>query len=108
MNLKNRILITGGAGYIGSKLSTRLVELGFSTVTDILKYNKNSLSHLLSHKNFNFIHADTRNKLILNDQIKKRYYCPSSRFSRSPLCDKFPQMAKELNLKIISHILSSL
>ena len=73
MNLKNRILITGGAGYIGSKLSTRLVELGFSvTVIDILKYNKNSLSHLLSHKNFNFIHADTRNKLILNDQIKKK------------------------------------
>ena len=30
MKLKNRVLITGGAGYIGSKLSTRLVELGFN------------------------------------------------------------------------------
>ena len=70
MKLKNRILITGGAGYIGSKLSTRLVELGFAvTVIDILKYNKNSLSHLLSHKNFNFIHADTRNKKILSAKL---------------------------------------
>ena len=96
MNLKNRILITGGAGYIGSKLSTRLVELGFSvTVIDILKYNKNSLSHLLSHKNFNFIHADTRNKLILNDQIKKNdIIVPLAALVGAPLCINFLKWPK--------------
>ena len=110
MKLKNRVLITGGAGYIGSKLSTRLVELGFNvTVIDILKYNKNSISHLLSHKNFNFIHEDTRNKKILSDQIKKNdIIIPLAALVGAPLCDKFPKMARELNLKTISFILSKL
>ena len=67
MQRKSRILITGGAGYIGSKLSTRLVELGYDvTVIDILKFNKNSLLHLLSKKNFKLIYGDTRNKNLLN------------------------------------------
>jgi UDP-glucose 4-epimerase len=40
-----KILITGGAGYIGSILSTSLVELGYAvTVVDLLKYNESSLS----------------------------------------------------------------
>ena len=36
-----KILITGGAGYIGSMLSTRLIEKGYQvTVVDLLKYDK--------------------------------------------------------------------
>ena len=36
-----KILITGGAGYIGSMLSTKLVNLGYNvTVLDLLKYDK--------------------------------------------------------------------
>ena len=43
-----KILITGGAGYIGSKLATALVNLGHKvTVVDILHYNKNSIYHLI-------------------------------------------------------------
>ena len=46
-------LITGGAGYIGSKLATKLVNLNFEvTVIDILKFSKNSLNHLFYKKNF--------------------------------------------------------
>ena len=42
-----KILITGGAGYIGSTLCTELVKLGhIVTVLDIMKYNTDSLSHL--------------------------------------------------------------
>ena len=40
---KKNILITGGAGYIGSMLSTELVNLGHTvTVVDTLKYSSNS------------------------------------------------------------------
>ena len=64
MIFKN-ILITGGAGYIGSKLTTRLVQIGHQvTVIDKLMYDKNSLNHLFIYKNFKFIYDDL-NKIIL-------------------------------------------
>ena len=50
------VLLTGGAGYIGSKLTTRLVQIGHQvTVIDKLMYDKNSLNHLFIYKNFKFI-----------------------------------------------------
>ena len=40
------ILITGGAGFIGSKLCTKLIELGAKvTCIDIMKYSDDSLNH---------------------------------------------------------------
>ena len=46
-----KILITGGAGYLGSILTTKLVYLGYDvTVIDILEFNKISLSHLFLKK----------------------------------------------------------
>ena len=53
-----KILITGGAGYIGSMLSTELVNLGYKvTVIDLLKYSETSLNHLYFNKLFKFINA---------------------------------------------------
>ncbi len=62
-----KILITGGAGYIGSILATELVELGHQvTVVDLLKYSTSSLNHLYNSKNFEFVHADVMDKKIMN------------------------------------------
>ena len=52
----SKILITGGAGYIGSMLCTKLLEEGhIVTAIDLLKYDKGSLNHLYFHKNFKLI-----------------------------------------------------
>ena len=60
----SKILITGGAGYIGSMLCTKLLEVGHSVTTiDLLKYDKSSLSHLYFYKNFNLIKEDIRKKV---------------------------------------------
>ena len=64
MQNKN-IVITGAAGYLGSMLSTKLVQAGYNvTAVDLLKYEKNSLAHLFFYKNFNFLKVDvTKTKI---------------------------------------------
>ena len=63
--MKN-ILITGGAGYIGSKLATKLISRKFKvTVIDILKFSSNSLNHLFGCKNFYFVNDDVRNEILM-------------------------------------------
>jgi len=43
--MTKKILITGGAGYIGSMLTSQLVNLGYEvTVIDLLKFSSNSLN----------------------------------------------------------------
>ena len=54
--MTKKILITGGAGYIGSMLTSKLVNLGYEvTVIDLLKFSSNSLNHLHFFKNFKLI-----------------------------------------------------
>ena len=65
-----KILITGGAGYIGSMLSTELIKLGHKvTVIDLLKYSENSIDHLHFNNNFEFIHEDATNSKIIKKHI---------------------------------------
>ena len=52
----SKILITGGAGYVGSMLCTKLLQDGHSVTTvDLLKYDKSSLNHLYFFKKLRFI-----------------------------------------------------
>ena len=70
----SNILITGGAGYIGSMLSTELVRLGHKvTVIDLMKYKKDSLNHLLFFKNFKLVKKDIRNSKVMKKSYKKKY-----------------------------------
>ena len=98
-----KILITGGAGYIGSLLATKLISLGHSvTVVDLLKYTSSSLNHLYSFKKFNFIHADVRNKKIMKNLISKNeYIIPLAGLVGAPLCEKFKKEAIDVNYKAI-------
>ena len=82
-----KILITGGAGFIGSMLSTELINLGYKvTVIDKIKYSKNSLLHLLSNKNFTLI-KDIRAPKVLKEHMKnKDYIIPLAALVGAPLC----------------------
>ena len=63
------ILVTGGAGYIGSKLVTKLLDLNHKvTVIDTLKFSSKSLNHLFNHKNFNFV---KKSKNLFGNNIEK-------------------------------------
>jgi len=52
----SKVLITDGAGYIGSMLATELIKDGHEvTIIDLLKYDKGSLNHLYFNKKFKLI-----------------------------------------------------
>ena len=98
-----RVLITGGAGYIGSMLCTKLVEDGYHvTAVDLLKYDKGSLNHLYFYKNFKLIREDIRKKNLMKKLIKKNdYIIPLAALVGAPLCKKFKKDAVSTNLTSI-------
>lgn len=56
-----RVLITGGAGYLGSILSKKLCEKGYDVrIIDALWYGKESINDLINFENFEIVEADIR------------------------------------------------
>jgi nucleoside-diphosphate-sugar epimerase len=98
-----KILITGGAGYIGSMLSTKLLSLGHQvTVIDLLKYDKGSLNHLYFNKNFKLIVDDVRKKNLMKKLVRKHdFIIPLAALVGAPLCEKFKKDAISTNLGTI-------
>jgi nucleoside-diphosphate-sugar epimerase len=105
-----KILITGGGGYIGSMLSTELINLGYQvTVIDVLKYDKGSLDHLYFNTNFFFINDDVGNISILKKQIKEHdFIIPLAALVGAPLCEKNKKDAIAINFGSIKTILNNL
>ena len=96
----SKILITGGAGYIGSMLCTKLLEEGHMvTVVDLLKYDKGSLNHLYFNKNFKLICDDIRKVNLMKKLIKQHdFIIPLAALVGAPLCEKFKKEALSKNL----------
>ena len=67
-----KVLVTGGAGYLGSLLSTYLIEKGMHVVVyDNLLYGGESLLPLFSHPRFQLIIGDIRDITSLSGAVKK-------------------------------------
>jgi nucleoside-diphosphate-sugar epimerase len=108
--MKKKILITGGAGYIGSMLASKLVHLDYDvTVIDLLKFSSNSLNHLHLFKNFKLIVADVRNKNLIRREIKKHeFIVPLAALVGAPLCEKNKKEAISVNLNSIKLLMKYL
>jgi len=67
-----RILVTGGAGYIGSVLTDHLLREGHKvTVLDSLLYGQSSLFALANNPHFNFVKGDVLDEPLMKDLIAK-------------------------------------
>jgi len=78
MNQKH-ILITGGAGYIGSILTSELLRQNHQvTILDSLLFGGESIMPFMSHPNFHFIKADVTESRAVRDGIKKDWDKPSA------------------------------
>ena len=104
----SKILITGGGGYVGSMLTTALVNLGHKvTVVDLMKYDKGSLNHVYYHKNFKLIQKDIRNIKLMKSLIKNNeYIIPLAALVGAPLCEKNKNEAKSVNYQSIKTLAS--
>ena len=102
-----KILVTGGAGYIGSKLVTKLLDKNYKvTVIDILKFSSKSLNHLFNNKNSTFIKGDVRNKKLMSKLIKKNdFIIPLAALVGAPLCEKNKKEAISVNLDSIKYLM---
>jgi len=101
--MEPHILITGGAGYIGSILCGRLLDAGFSvTVVDNLMYRQSSLFHLCANPKFEFVLGDARNEELMRREIKRAdIVIPLAAVVGAPACDRDPVLARTVNLEAV-------
>jgi len=99
MNELKSILVTGGAGYIGSVLTHKLVELGYNVrIIDSLIYGKDGISDLISNNSVELIEKDIRDEKTLNDVVKEiDCVIHLAAIVGDPLCKKIPVAAKQIN-----------
>jgi len=73
------VLITGGAGYIGSLLTSELLRLNYRvTVLDSLLFGGESLVPFLHHPNFHFVKADVTENRTVRDAVKNEWQKPDA------------------------------
>jgi len=97
------ILITGGAGYIGSLLTPALLAQGHRvTVLDSFMYQQNSLLECCVNECFSIVRGDARDEALMRRMIEdKDVIIPLAALVGAPLCDKDPIGARTTNLEAI-------
>lgn len=112
LSKKRKILVTGGAGFVGSLLVPELLNRGYRvTVLDNLMYdNGNTLLPCFINNNFRFIKGDIRDRSIVEKTLKDAdVIIHLAAIVGYPACKKDPRIAKEVNLegtKIINELRS--
>lgn len=93
------ILITGGAGYLGSILTEHLLGKKYRvTILDSLIYGEQNLAHFCSNPDFDFVSGDCRNEQLVADLVKKAdVIIPLAAIVGAPCCDRDPLMATSVN-----------
>lgn len=107
MSKRMKIVVTGGAGYIGSILVPELLRLGHRiTVIDNFFYSQNSLLDVCHDKNLTVIRGDARDPNLIEEQIKSAdFIFPLACLTGAPISNRFPLEAQSVNLDAIKLIL---
>ena len=99
--MKKSILLTGGAGYIGSILTNYLLENGYIVrIIDNFIYEQNTLASYMYNKNLEVIKGDIRDKSLIKDLMKKSdIIIPLAGYVGAPLCNLKKHEVEEVNFK---------
>lgn len=106
--MKLKILVTGGAGYLGSRLVPALLEKGFCVcVTDNFMYSQASLFACASHPGFSVIRGDAADRAVVKEAMQDcDIIIPLACLTGAPVCREKPDEAKRVNLEAVRDILS--
>jgi nucleoside-diphosphate-sugar epimerase len=94
-----KILVTGGAGYIGSNLVPKLLELGHQvTVLDNFMYKQPSLAGVIRSKNLKVIYGDIRDYELVKPLLTEAdAVIPLAAIVGAPACNADPLQASSIN-----------
>ena len=97
--MSEKIVVTGGAGYIGSVLVPALLKKGYKvTVLDSLLFNQPSLLDCCSDPNFEFIQGDICHHELLNGLISEaEVVIPLAAIVGAPACRRNPSLTRLVN-----------
>lgn len=97
------ILITGGAGYIGSVLAPALLDRGYGvTVLDSFMFKQASLAACCIFPNFELVRGDARDRALVASLVKKvDAIIPLAALVGAPLCKMDPDAAVSVNREAV-------
>jgi nucleoside-diphosphate-sugar epimerase len=111
--MSSRILVTGGAGYLGAIMVPDLLEAGHEvTVLDSFMYKQASLSHVCHHPKFHVVKGDIRVESTLLPLLKQAdVVIPLAALVGAPICNQDPVGATTTNhdaiLMMLKHLSKS-
>ena len=102
-----KILVTGGAGYIGSVLTPELLHNGHDvTVVDNFMYEQNSLAHVCYLPSLEIVRGDVRSREIMKSVLANQdVIIPLAAYVGAPLCASDPVGARTVNKEAIELML---
>jgi len=106
--MKERILVTGGAGYLGSILVPALLARGHAVrVLDNFLYRQTSLLDCCANERLGITRGDCRDRAVLETALAEvDLVIPLACIVGAPACDADPFAARSVNLEAIELLLS--
>ena len=101
-----KVLITGGAGYLGSVLTEVLLGKDYQvTILDNLIYKQTSVAPFAHHPNFDFVFGDVTNESLLKSLVETHdVIIPLAAIVGMPACKAQPELTVKVNYEQVRNI----